>query len=1024
MENEGTYNAPKFTSPEEELQYLRERVRTQEAELKHEGTPPPRQETIISNEIINYSHEKPTERLAEHLILEDPKFEESVNLLSSLSHREKMREVYRILIEKGILNALKIVRELQSPHMEDDFHGVLVHYIKTGALVPGLEKEGELSRTLKKTVYEITMPHAAGETMPTLAQSLESMERFFAGLLPADREHSNADGFTLELAMSNFTSDIVFYIAVVDEHREKFKQQLFGSFPQAKIEEVVRDYNIFNLEGVTLASTATNLTNFAFPIADMSKAEGDPLRVLLSSFSKISRDGEGASFQLVVVPDRNSISGKIKFAIGKIKEGVPIKAALNIPLSFSGDLMKTVSGLFKSPPPKIDPTKADNHTLEFRDKALEMLEEKLTAPFVKVNMRIVASAGTRERANEILSSVESAFNQYTRAQGNGVRFVRKEKGALTTLLRNFTFRDPDDNDFLILNTKELATIYHFPTTIARAEAPQLKTVQAANAPAPVDLPTEGTLLGINKYRGEKHEIRMTRADRLRHLYVIGQTGTGKTTLLKNMIVDDIKAGHGVCFIDPHGSDVQDILANIPKERVEDVIYFDPSYALRPFALNMLEYDYTKPEQKIFVVNEMLSIFKKLYSATPESMGPAFEQYFRYATLLVMEDPETGNTMLEIPRVLADASFRNLKLSRCKNPIVVQFWRDIAAKSTGEAGLQNMVPYITNKFDIFLSNDVMRPIIAQEKSSFDFRDIMDNKKILLVNLAKGKLGDINSNLIGLVLVGKILMAALSRVDAIGKSLPDFYLYIDEFQNISTDSISAILSEARKYGLSLNVAHQFIAQLDPVIKDAVFGNVGSMAVFRVGTEDAQFLESQFAPTFTAADIMKIDNRNAYLKMLINGKPIPPFNIETFPPPSGNPEIVEQLKNLSYLKFGKDRKLVEELIMSKYLHPTPPAAPLHPAPSVTAVAPTPVSATIPAVLPPQAPPVSAANIQVPTQVAPPPPTPTNQFATAFAGLPPVSSQVVVPPPPPVDAPLSTTPPVPVPPPVATPDPYRETA
>ncbi len=1032
MEHEGQFNAPKFTSPEEELQYLRERVRTQEAELKQEGAPPPRQETIISNEIIAYSHENPKERLEEHLILEDPKFEESVNLLSSLSHREKMREVYRILLEKGILNALKVVRELQSPHMEDDFHGVLVHYIKTGALVPGLEKEPDLNNTLRKTVYEITMPHAAGETMPTLTQSLESMERFFAGLLPADREHVKEDsGFTLELAMSNFTSDIVFYIAIKDEHREKFKQQLFGSFPQAKIEEVVRDYNIFNLEGVTLASTATNLTNFAFPIADMSKAEGDPLRVLLSSFSKISRDGEGASLQLVVTPDRDAISGKIKFAIGKIREGTPIKAALNIPLSFSGDIMKTVSGLFKSPPPKIDPAKADNHTLEFRDKALEMLEEKLMAPFVKVNMRIVASAGTRDRANEILSSIESAFNQYTRPQGNGLRFVRKEKGELTALLRNFTFRDRDD-DFLVLNTRELATIYHFPTTIARAEAPQLKTVQAANAPAPVDLPTEGTLLGINKYRGEKHEIRMTKADRLRHLYVIGQTGTGKTTLLKNMIVDDIKAGHGVCFIDPHGSDVQDILANIPKERVEDVIYFDPSYTPRPFGLNMLEYDLNKPEQKIFVVNELFSIFKKLYASSPESMGPAFEQYFRNATMLVMEDPETGNTLLEIPRVLADASFRNLKLSRCKNPIVVQFWRDIATKTSGESGLANMIPYITNKFDVFLANDIMRPIIAQEKSSFDFRDVMDNKKILLVNLAKGRLGDINANLIGLVLVGKILMAALSRVDAYGKTLPDFYLYIDEFQNISTDSISSILSEARKYGLSLNVAHQFIAQLDPVIKDAVFGNVGSMAVFRVGTEDAQFLESQFAPTFTAADIMKIDNRNAYLKMLINGKPIPPFNIETLPPPSGNPEIVEQLKNLSYLRFGKDRKIVDESIMGKYLHPAPPAAPLHPASPATPAALAPVSATIPAVLPPQAPPMSRADIQVPAQAAPPPLTPTNQFRTAFAGLPPVSSpisppvssQVVVPPPPPVavDTPLSSAPPVPVSPPAAAPDPYRE--
>jgi hypothetical protein len=441
---------------------------------------------------------------------------------------------------------------------------------------------------------------------------------------------------------------------------------------------------------------------------------------------------------------------------------------------------------------------------------------------------------------------------------------------------------------------------------------------------------------------------MSKPDRLRHFYVIGQTGTGKTTLLKNMIIEDIKNGDGVCFIDPHGSDVQDILANIPKERIEDVIYFDPSYTPRPFGLNMLEYDQAHPEQKIFVVNELLSIFKKLYSAVPESMGPAFEQYFRNATMLVMEDVETGNTLLEISRVLADPKFRELKLSRCKNPIVVQFWREIAMKTTGEAGLANMTPYITNKFDVFLSNDVMRPIIAQESSSFHFREIMDTKKILLVNLAKGKLGDINSNLLGLILVGKILMAALSRVDSFGKQLPDFYLYIDEFQNITTDSISSILSEARKYGLGLTVAHQFIAQLEQGIKDSVFGNVGSMAVFRVGADDAEFLQTQFAPIFTGTDMLKIENRNAYLKMLVNGRPVPPFNIETVPPSKGTPEIADQLKQLSYLKFGRDRATVDGAIMKKYAAASQsanaPTTPANKAPASPVAPPSPAPPTQP--------------------------------------------------------------------------------
>ncbi len=336
-------------------------------------------------------------------------------------------------------------------------------------------------------------------------------------------------------------------------------------------------------------------------------------------------------------------------------------------------------------------------------------------------------------------------------------------------------------------------------------------------------------------------------------------------------------------------------------------------------LNMLEYDINFPEQKTFVVNEMVSIFNKLFDMKT-SGGPMFEQYFRNATNLVLEDPESGCTLLDISRVMADKTFRDLKLSKCKNPLVVQFWKEIALKAGGEASLANMVPYITSKFDVFLSNEIMRPIVAQEKSSFNFRDIMDNKKILLVNLAKGRLGDINSNLIGLIIVGKLLMAALSRTDSFGQEFPPFYLYIDEFQNITTDSISTILSEARKYKLALTVAHQFIAQLDEKIKNSVFGNVGSMAVFRVSTEDAEYFEKQFKPVFTANDLMNIDNHNSYVKMLANGRPVKAFSMETNFPPRGTKILLDKIKQLSYLKYGKERALIEEEVMEKFKKPEP--------------------------------------------------------------------------------------------------------
>lgn len=970
MEQGGMMNeAPKFATPQEELEYLRERVAQKEQELWQEQAPA-RPEAAISSTIAEYAKESPEQKLEEHLLIENPQFEAVVEHLGSLPHREKMRELYHVLAEKGVLNAIKVTHALENPHIEDDFHRVLVEYVRTGAIVPGLDRERALAKLLHMVVYEVTLPFAGmreGEKALTFKEVILLMERFFSGMIPLEgASSSNYGHFSLELVLSNFSNDIVFYISVEEHMKDLFVKQLLGAFPMARIEEHSGDYNIFNEYGVSVGSYAEQVDRFVYPIKNADESEQDPFTTILNSFTKIERDGEGAAIQIMVYPDHDKVLSKVKHALSQIKQGVSVRTATDIPLSASGVLVKTFREFVRTQvnPPKGKDAPVDPKSAETVGRVTPLIEEKISAPLLRANMRLVVSAPTRDRADAIRTSIESAFNQFARPHGNALKFTHAEKGRLKELLHNFTYRIADDGEALILSTKELATLYHLPVHVSQTDVPQLKTVKASSAPAPVDLPSDGVLLGVNKYRGDAREVRMETPDRLRHLYVIGQTGTGKTTLLKNMIVEDIKAGNGVCFIDPHGSDVQDILANIPKERIEDVIYFDPAYTARPFALNMLEYDINKPEQKIFVVNEMLSIFRKLYEAVPESMGPAFEQYFRNATMLVMEDPETGNTLVEIPRVLADKNFRQLKLSRCKNPIVVQFWREIAEKTSGETGLANMIPYITNKFDVFLSNDIMRPIIAQEKSSFNFRDIMDNKKILLVNLSKGRLGELNANLIGLVLVGKILMAALSRVDSYGKQLPNFYLYIDEFQNISTDSISAILSEARKYGLSLNIAHQFIAQLQPNIKEAVFGNVGSMAVFRVGAEDAQFLESQFAPTFKVPDIMKIENHNAYMKMLIHGKPVTPFNIETLPPPKGSPDVVEAIKNLSYLKFGKERKSVDDAIMRKYLSAsTSPSRSATPAPSSSGPASTPQ--------PSPSPEPSQSSIASPVSVARPAPS-----------------------------------------------------
>tara|TARA_Y100000294_G_scaffold167493_1_gene176709 strand:- start:204 stop:1484 length:1281 start_codon:yes stop_codon:yes gene_type:complete len=407
---------------------------------------------------------------------------------------------------------------------------------------------------------------------------------------------------------------------------------------------------------------------------------------------------------------------------------------------------------------------------------------------------------------------------------------------------------------------------------------------------------------------------MQEDDRRRHLYVIGQTGVGKSNFLKNIILQDIKEGKGVCFIDPHGSDLESVMGQIPKERAEDVILIDPADMERPLGLNMVDYNAKYPEQKTFVVNELMSIFEKLYDMKALG-GPVFEQYTRNALLLLMDDPSEKFTLMEVPKVMSDKEFRTRLLVKCKNIVVKDFWEKEAEKTGGESSLQNMVPYITSKFNVFIANDYMRPIIGQSESSIDFRQLMDEQKILLVNLSKGRLGDINSHLLGLIIVGKLLMAAFSRVDIPEEERKDFYLYMDEFQNFSTDSIATILSEARKYKLCLTMAHQFIGQLPEEISKAVFGNVGSMVAFRIGAEDAEFLVKQFEPIFDTNDLINIDNFNAYVKLMINNETSEPFNLSVYPPAKDNPEIAQKIKELSKIKYGKDKNVVEKEITNRW-------------------------------------------------------------------------------------------------------------
>jgi hypothetical protein len=909
---------PKFKTPEEELDYLRAHIKAREEQLINIGHIEHAGENATRDVIGEYK-KIPAEQLVHRDNVIGKKETEGIVLkLKPETHDTVMEELLGIVITKGVRNALSVVEAMNSPHIDDDFHRILIQYLKTGQVNFDFKEGSPMYKALNMTLFEITLPPPTDEVDKSkgFKEFIGAMEQFYAGMqsIGEGKYNEKENYFVLEVALGNQSDEVVVYAAIPNKHLSLFEKQILAFYHNAKVREVADDYNVFNENGGSVGAYASFTQRGVLPIKTYDNIEHDPMNPILNVFSKLKTVGEGAAIQLVIAPAGDKFINEFHKILDDVKDGYSIKNADDNFYKFNKALLKTGKELIfgykeKNEEEKKEKYMKGRHAVD--EGAAEKIGNKIKSTIMKANIRVIASGENKERAEAILKEIESSFNQFSEAASNSFIFEQATGSDLKQLFHDFSYRTFSNDKILPMNLKELSSVFHFPVGIG--SQPQLKEAKAGIAPAPIEMGQEGIILGVNSYRGKDTEIHMAREDRMRHFYVIGQTGTGKTNIMLNMITQDIRNGDGCCYIDPHGTDIQTILSRIPKERIDDVIYFDPAYTARPMGLNMLEYDPRYPEQKTFVVNEMMGIFNKLFDMKVGG-GAMFEQYFRNSAFLVMEDPESGSTLLEITRVLGDKEFRDMKLAKCKNPIIKQFWVS-AEQTTGDQSLANFVPYISSKFDNFISNDIMRPVVLQQNSVFNFRKIMDEKKILLVNLSKGRLGDINANLIGLVLVGKIQMAALSRVDMFGKPMNDFYLYIDEFQNVTTDSIASILSEARKYRLSLNIAHQYITQLEENIKNAVFGNVGSMAVFRVGTEDATFLEPKFKPQFTAHDITKLDNRNAYISMLVNGQPTKPFNLRTLDAEKGNPDIVDSLKELSYVKYGRDRAEVEAEIMARY-------------------------------------------------------------------------------------------------------------
>lgn len=703
--------------------------------------------------------------------------------------------------------------------------------------------------------------------------------------------------FTFEIAVPNIGEEIHFYVSVPGKARDAVARQIQALWKDASV-EAAEEYNIFNYSGATAGVVLRLKEHYALPVRTYQSFDADTLLPVLGGLTKINAVGEGCAIQYVVRP-ATSERKSIRTAITSLKKGKGVKDIIKTDGLSWGDIEKALSGS--------QPKKEGEKVID--DVAIKAFETKLSKPLFRVNVRIVASAPSQFQADSIVDGIAAGFSQFATPERNEFRTTKPRK--LQEFVHNFSFRDFVQEEAMVLNAEELASIFHFPTPFI--DIPKVKYLKSREAPAPAGMPSTGLLLGRNPYRGVETPVRLSREDRRRHLYVVGQTGTGKSVFINNIAGQDAVNNEGFCVIDPNGDLFEDVLKRIPKERLNDVVIFDPSDLSYPLGLNMLEYDPKFPEQKTLLINELMMIFDTLYDMKTTG-GPMFEQYARNALLLLMDDPSDGFTILEIPRVMTDAPFRKRLLEKCTNMLAKEFWEKEAEKVGGEASLANMAPYITSKFNTFIANDYTRPILAQSKNTIDFRRILDDGKILLVNLSKGRIGELNASLLGMLIVGKLTIAAFSRADSPMEKRRDFYLHIDEFQNFSTPSIAVILAEARKYRLCLTVAHQFIAQLKEPIRNAVFGNVGNMIAFRVGPDDAKFLVSQFAPVFNEADIINIDNLNAHAKILVNNQVFPAFNLFVPFPPKGDDAILEEARELSRKKYGRPLADVEAEIYAR--------------------------------------------------------------------------------------------------------------
>ena len=697
---------------------------------------------------------------------------------------------------------------------------------------------------------------------------------------------------------------LVHYYAVVPAVlTEIIKQAISAAYPTARLEEI-EEHNVFSQQGRisgTIGGEFTLKKDFIYPIATYQDTKRDASSALLNALSSVSRE-DGVGIQLLFRPADDNWTKKSIDKVDDIRKGkksTKIFGSTNLG-SFVGDLAEI---LWK--PPEAHEKKNEEKQLTNLEQAeIEAIESKTRYPGYESLIRVVVSSSTAARSQTLLNNIIAAFSLFDSPSYNGFKFDMSRD--IDKLVSSFIFRFfPQTTNDSILNSIELASIFHLPDQRSIPTS-QVQRQSAKQVDGPTELMEEGVLLGYNEFRGVKKNIRLSTKDRRRHTYIIGQTGVGKSGLLENLAYQDMMDGKGFAYIDPHGDSAEKILGMVPPERIDDVIYFNPSDMTTPIGLNLFEFE--TQDQRDFLIQEAIAMLYRLYDpAHTGIIGPRYEHWFRNAALTIMSDPN-GSTFIDIPQVFNDQAFTNEKLKHVTDQTVLDFWYKEMAQ-TSEANKSEVLGWFVSKFGAFLSNEMMRNILGQTKSGFNLKDIMNNRKILLVNLSKGKTGELNSQLLGMIFVMKFQVAAMARADLPEDEREDFCLYVDEFQNFATDSFETILSEARKYRLNLVLANQFMTQLTDKIREAIIGNVGTVISGRIGITDAEILQKKFMPVFDAENLTKLPNFQSITSVMINNIPSAPFSMTLIPPMGkSNPELCESLKLYSASKYGRPRHEID--------------------------------------------------------------------------------------------------------------------